>query len=149
MVESLKLFNVFAASKRVEHYQYATMELSKNTEDISETKGVISGQEISYECDSLSYQPVEVAPSKGMLAWYWGFLIINTFSKNILKQVIEQKHPFGLLLGNSISYNSNANQTKNIFSTEKKSCSYFFSKFAVLFFYCIYCESLTLKAKRL
>lgn len=86
------MFYVFAASKRFE-----TIEISKKLEEISVTKEVISQQEISYESDSMSYQPMEtslkgvqikseikapieselvrkpqteikVAPSKGMLA---------------------------------------------------------------------------------
>lgn len=113
----LKLFHVFADSKRVEDNQYATMEISKRLEEISVTKEMISIQEISYESDSLSYQPMEtslkvvqskpeikvpseselvrkpeiemeVAPSKGMLAWSWGFLQINNFTLHILKHSI-------------------------------------------------------------
>lgn len=92
---NLNLFYVFAASKRVE-----TIEISKKLEEISVTKEVISQQEISYESDSMSYQPMEtslkgvqikpeikapiecelvrkpqteikVAPSRGMLARPW------------------------------------------------------------------------------
>lgn len=112
----LTLFDIFAASKRVEQNLYATMEISQRLEEISVTKEVISRQEITYESDSLSYQPmetsskvvqikpeikvpseselvrkpqieIEVAPSKGMLAWSWGFLLINNFSLHILKQI--------------------------------------------------------------
>lgn len=107
--EILKCFHVFTASKRVEQYQYETMEISKTIEEISITKEVISRQEISYESDSQSYQPMEtsqkvvqikpeikmasrhelvrkpqseteIAPSKGMLAWSWEFILINNFS---------------------------------------------------------------------
>lgn len=104
----LTLFHVFVASKRVEQNLYATMEISQRLEEISVTKEVISRQEITYESDSLPYQPLEtslkvvqskagikvpseselvkkpqieteVALSKGMLAWSWGFLLINSF----------------------------------------------------------------------
>lgn len=90
-------FHVFAALNRVEQNQYGTIEISKKLEEISVTKEVISGQEISYGSESLSYQSMEtslkgvqikqeikvpienelvrkpqtemkVAPSKGMLA---------------------------------------------------------------------------------
>lgn len=103
------MFHVFTASKRVEQYQYATMEISKTVEEISVTKEIISRQEISYESDSLSYQPMEtslkvaqmipeikvpseselvrkpqiemeVAPSKGMLTRSWVLILINNFS---------------------------------------------------------------------
>lgn len=110
----LKLSHVFAASERVEQYQYATVEISRTIEEISERKEMISKQEISYERDSLLNQPVEtsvkvveikseikvsseselmtkhqiemeVAPFKGMFAWSLGFLLINNSSLDILK----------------------------------------------------------------
>lgn len=45
--------------KRIEQSQYATVEISHRIKEISETKEVISTQEITYKTDSLSYHPTE------------------------------------------------------------------------------------------
>lgn len=58
----LKCFHVFTALKRVEQYQYETMEISKMVEEVSMTKEVFSRPEISYESDSQSCQPMETSP---------------------------------------------------------------------------------------